>query len=124
MIGSLLGPKVSERVLERLADLVSHGALTSWQLRQLQHTCSPNLRCEAPQVNVTCPEPPRCSGCEYYILVNQWLWALVTGLVALVVCLLAGTACWCLKRRGPARAASGKGQALALKEKYGATQPR
>ena len=123
MVLDFLPPGTIEKVAEKAGDLLAHWGLYAWQVRSLEHKCSPSLRCEAATINVTCPEQATTAACDYkyHILINQLLWA---GVCALVVCrgLLLSCSVW-LCVRGPTASTSspstGKAQAFALKQKYG-----
>ena len=126
MVLTWLTAGLLERLAEKTVDVAVQQGLTAWQLRRLEHTCSPVLRCEAAQVNVTCPdvrEPQGCS-CAYQDLLNQLLRALVTLLALVTVLLGSCVECLALRRRPaavtPVTSSSGKSQAVALRAKYGA----
>ena len=120
------------RALEKAAELAAHGSVTAWQLRRLEHTCSPSLKCEAASINVSCPEArlPEGADCSYHTMVIQLLWLAVTALSLLCVVLGACVVLVCARGlREPLPVtlpAPGKTWAIALKERYGiaAAQPR
>ena len=126
MVLTWLTAGLFERLAEKTVDVAVQQGLTAWQLRRLEHLCSPILRCEAAQVNVTRPdvrEPQGCS-CAYQDLLNQLLRALVTVL-ALVTLLLGSCVLGllCVDTPRPSRplpARPEKARPLALRAKYGA----
>jgi hypothetical protein len=115
-----------KRLAEKTVDVAVQQGLTAWQLRRLEHLCSPLLRCEAAQVNVKRPdvrEPQGCS-CAYHDLLNQWLRALATVLARVI--LLVGSCVldlFCVDTPRPSRplpARPEKARPSALRAKYGA----
>ena len=87
MVLTWLTAGLFERLAEKTVDVAVQQGLTAWQLRRLEHLCSPLLRREAAQMNVTRPdmrEPQGCSG-AYHDLLNQLLRASVTGLARVIL---------------------------------------
>ena len=123
-----LPPGTWSKVLEKAGDLTAQWGLTAWQLKSLEHKCSPTLSCESATINISCPEVGVAAPCDcsYYIRVNQLLWAVVCT-VTLIACLLGGClvilVCCRGQRRGEATGSqTAKAQAIALRNKYGGAQ--
>jgi hypothetical protein len=105
---------------EKALEIGVHSAATGWQLRNLEHTCSPILHC--PTVECGCGRQAAAADCSYYVLLVKVLVGVICALGSLVV-VLGAALLLCACRRAPRTVAAAtvdpKQQALAIKTKYG-----